>query len=251
MLRRFLQLAAVLALTACGNNREPAPPPVATTTPTPATPAPESANPEANKLFMEARAKGLDRSRQGISAAIALLEKAVRLDRSFVRGHAELALAWGTLDDSTDPLVRCPRAKAAARRAIALNGASAPALAARGFAHYRCDWQWTRAESDFAQAIAANPGDAFARHQYGLLLATLGRTEDALRELGRASELEPGDVAIRADLVAPCFGQDGSPMRDRRSMRSRQRCRADHSFINSTRMSSPPKDGWTRAPIAG
>lgn len=198
-------LAAALVLPVCGCTSEKAPVPAATAvpSPTPAAAAPESSNTEANKLFMDARAKGLDRSRQGIAGAITLLEKAVRLDRTFARAHAELALAHGTMDDATDPLVRCPRAKAAAQRAAALNGSSAAALAALGFVHYRCDWLWTQADADFAKAIAANPNDAFARHQYGVFLATLGRTDDGLRELGRAAELDPGSPAIRADLVAP------------------------------------------------
>jgi Tfp pilus assembly protein PilF len=193
--------AAALALTACGGTIEPAPTPVATTAP--ATPVPESANAEANTLFMEARAKGLDRSREGITGAIALLEKAVRLDGTFARAYAELALALGTLDDATDPLVRRPRAKVAAERAVALNGSSAAALTALAFVRYRFDWQWTGADAVFAKAIAANPNDAFARHQYGVFLAALGRTDDALRELGRAVELDPGSAAVRADLVAP------------------------------------------------
>src|SRR5688572_10866703 len=205
MPRRLVLLAAALVLTACGGTSEPAPAPASSAEPavTPAAAAPQSSNAEANRLFLDARAKSLDRSRQGLTGAIALLEKAVRLDRTFARAYAELALAHGTLDDATDPLVRRPRAKAAADRAVALNGSSAAALAARGFVRYRFDWQWTQAEANFAKAIAANPDDAFARHQYGVFLATLGRTDDALREFGRAAELEPGSAAIRTDMVAP------------------------------------------------
>jgi tetratricopeptide (TPR) repeat protein len=167
------------------------------------TPTPESLNAEAIALVAEARAKGLARSRQATTAAIALLEKAVRLDPAFTRAHAELAVAYGTLDDATDPLVRRSRAEAAAVRAIMLNGGSAPALAALAFVRHRFDWKWTEADASFAKAIEAHPIDGFARHQYGVFLATIGRTDDALRELERAAELEPGSVAIRADMVAP------------------------------------------------
>ena len=96
MPRRLLLFAAALALPACGGTTEPAPTPVATAAP--ATPAPESANAEANTLFMDARTKGLDRSRQSITGAMALLERAVRLDPTFTRAYAELALACGTID---------------------------------------------------------------------------------------------------------------------------------------------------------
>ena len=209
MARRLILLAAALVLPGCGGASEPppapapAPAPAAAPSVTPAAAIPESSNAEASKLLLDARAKSLDRSRQSIAGAIALLEKAVRLDPTVARANAELALAYGTLDDATDPLVRCPRAKAAATRAVALNDSSAPGLAALGFVRYRCDWLWTQAEADFAKAIAANPNDAFARHQYGVFLATIGRTDEALRELGRAAELEPGAAAIRADMVAP------------------------------------------------
>ena len=163
----------------------------------------ESPNAKANALFIEAREKGRDRSRQGTAASIDLLRKAVRLDPKFTRAYAELAVAYGAVATSTDPLVRRPRAKAAADRAMAIDKAAAPALAALAFVHYRFEWQWTQAEAEFAKAVAADPDDAFAHHQYGVFLAAIGRTDDALRELGRAAELEPDSLAIRADMVAP------------------------------------------------
>ncbi len=202
----MLALGAVVFLSACGATPEPAPVPAGNPTPSvapaPAAPAAASANAEANTLFTDARAKALDRSRQGVTAAIGLLEKTVRLDQT-ATAYAELALVYGTLDDGTDPLVRRPRAKAAAERAVALDASSAPALAARGFVRYRFDWQWTEAEADFMKAIAMSPDNAFVHHQYGVFLAALGRTDEALRELGRSVELEPASVAVRADMVAP------------------------------------------------
>jgi len=202
MTRRLLLFVSALALPAC-NNPEPVVAPVATATPSVTPSAAAPLNAEAGAPFAEARAKSLDRSRQGVAAAIALLEKAVKRDRTSTRAYAELALAYGTLDDATDPLVRRPRAKTAAERAIALDSSSAAALAALGFVRYRFDWEWSQAEAAFVQAVAANPNDAFARHHYGVFLAALGRTDDALRELQRAVELEPGAAGVRADMVAP------------------------------------------------
>lgn len=165
--------------------------------------APESTNAEAAALFTEARERARDRSRAGITAAIDLLQKAVRRDPSFTRAWAELAVAYGTIDGATDPLVRRPRAEAAARRAIALDGRSAVALASLGFVHYRFDWRWTDAEAAFTAAVAAAPDDAFVRHQHGVFLSVIGRTGDALTELERALALAPGAPLIRADMVAP------------------------------------------------
>ena len=209
MPRRFVLTAAALFAVACGDPSPPTPTPAPIPSPSPtATPLwhdriTESTNLEANGLFKDARAKSLDRSRQGTAAAIALLEKAVRLDRRFVRAHAELAIAYGTIDDRTDPLVRRQRAQAAADRAIALDRSSPVAIAARAFVRYRFDWEWARAQDDFAKAVALNPNHVFVRHHHGVFLAAMGRTDDALRELGRAAELEPPRVGIRADMVPP------------------------------------------------
>jgi tetratricopeptide (TPR) repeat protein len=53
------------------------------------------------------------------------------------------------------------------------------------------DWEWDAAEAGFRQAIALNPSSGCAHRWYGLLLAGLGRSTEAVRESQRARELDP------------------------------------------------------------
>jgi len=163
----------------------------------------DTTNPEAYALFIQARERARGRSPADVDAAIQLYEAALQRDARFVRAHAELATAYGQLDPATDPLVRRPRAKAAAERAVTLSGTSAQAHAALGYVRYRFEWRWLDAETEFAKAVAANPFDAFVRHHNGLFLHAIGRTADALAELEQALALEPDSPVIRADMVAP------------------------------------------------
>lgn len=163
----------------------------------------DAATPEAYQLFIQARDQWRHRSRESVAEAIRLYEHAIQRDPRFVRAYAELAAAYSTPDTRTDPLIQSPRAKSAAEKAVALDKTSAQAHAALALVRYRFEWRWTDAETEFAAAIAADPHDAFTRHQYGLYLHAAGRTEEALAELARALESEPDSPATRADMVAP------------------------------------------------
>ena len=164
---------------------------------------PDSANAEANTLFIQAQEQWRRRSRESVAAAIDGYSAAIRLDPEFARAHAGLATAYAALDARSDPLVHGPRAKAAAERAVALDPASAPAHAALGLVRYRFEWRWADAAAEFATALTLAPRDAFTRHQHGVFLHATGRTDAALAELALALDLEPDSPAIRADMVAP------------------------------------------------
>lgn len=163
----------------------------------------DAATAEAYQLFIQARDQWRHRSREAVAEAIRLYDHAIQRDPRFARAYAELAAAYSTPDTRTDPLIQSPRAKAAAEKAIALDNSSAQAHAALALVRYRFEWRWKDADTEFAAAIAADPRDAFTRHQYGLYLHAAGRTEEALAELARALESEPDSPAIRADMVAP------------------------------------------------
>ena len=53
------------------------------------------------------------------------------------------------------------------------------------------DWDWEAAEAGFRQAIALNTSSDGGHRWYGLLLAGLGRSSEAVREAQRAHELDP------------------------------------------------------------
>jgi tetratricopeptide (TPR) repeat protein len=82
-----------------------------------------------------------------------------------------------------------PKSKVAATRALELDNSLPEAHAALGFVSGVYDWNWSKAESEFKQAIKTNPHYATAYEWYALCLTWTGRHEEAIAMARRAQEL--------------------------------------------------------------
>src|SRR4029078_9396228 len=109
----------------------------------------------------------------------------------------EYSLAWAGLADAfaaspinadAPPLEMWPRARAAAARAVASGPDIAESQSALGTLSYFLDWDWAAAEAAYRKAVALDPGYALAHRMLGVLLATMGRHEEARSCLRRARE---------------------------------------------------------------
>ena len=121
-------------------------------------------------------------------------QKAIQLDPTF-------ALAYVGLGDSyliDDP----PKAEAALRKALELDGALGEAHASLGFLRMFYHWDWPGAQQEFEQAVALSPDYARAHQWYALYLASQAQFDNARREMTKAIELEPQSANLHAD-----FGQ--------------------------------------------
>ena len=56
-------------------------------------------------------------------------------------------------------------------------------------------------EEEFKRAIALNPNYAFAHHIYSILLAALGRQEEAIAEIRKAADVDPLSIPVRNMLA--------------------------------------------------
>jgi adenylate cyclase len=77
------------------------------------------------------------------------------------------------------------------QRALELDPKSPEAHTARGNQALQLEGDWARAEAEFLTAIRLNPSSMPAHAWYGILLRSLGRFEDSLRQLELALELDP------------------------------------------------------------
>jgi tetratricopeptide (TPR) repeat protein len=66
-----------------------------------------------------------------------------------------------------------------------------------GWIHRLFDWDWPRAERGCLRTIELNPGYAFGRSRYALLLSGMGRHDEAIAEAERALEYDPLNVLNR------------------------------------------------------
>jgi tetratricopeptide (TPR) repeat protein len=89
------------------------------------------------------------------------------------------------------PRTALEMARPIAERALELDPHLSHAHLAVGNIRAMLDWDWDAAEAGFCQAIALNPSSDGAHRWYGLLLAGLGRSSEAVREAQRAHELDP------------------------------------------------------------
>jgi TolB-like protein/tetratricopeptide (TPR) repeat protein len=110
------------------------------------------------------------------------------------------ALAWSGIADAhaasainadARPADVSTLARDAADRAVNSEPDLAEAQTSRGLVSYWFDWDWPSAEASQRKAIALDPNYGFAHLQLGVVLAYLGRIDEARAALHRARELDP------------------------------------------------------------
>src|SRR5262249_1567078 len=153
-------------------------------------------DPEAYKKYIEGRYFWVKRSEPSLHRAIACFQKAIELDPSYAAPHSGLADCYSSLGFSFDvgaqrPADIQPKAKAAAQRALELDGNLADAHNSLAYVKLHYDWDWNGAEEEFRQSLRLNPGYAHAHHWYAHFLVSNGRLGEALAESRRALELDP------------------------------------------------------------
>jgi TolB-like protein/Flp pilus assembly protein TadD len=129
----------------------------------------------------------------GFPQAITFFEQACAADPTFAAAHADLARTHKAQAEYYNmvPRAALETAQPIAERALQLDPHLAHAHLAIANIHAMLRWDWKAAEEGFKQAIALNPSSDGAHRWYGLLLAGMGRCEEAVREARRARELDP------------------------------------------------------------
>jgi DNA-binding winged helix-turn-helix (wHTH) protein/TolB-like protein/Flp pilus assembly protein TadD len=147
----------------------------------------------AYELYLKGRLF-LSHSRQeSITKAVGYFDEAIRKDPNYALAYVGLADCYTRLPITSDVPSReaFPKAKAAALRALEIDGRLAEAHATLGWIKLWYEWDWEGAESEFRRAVDVDPGNPFARLGYAHLLSDLGRHEEALDEVDRALGLDP------------------------------------------------------------
>lgn len=131
-------------------------------------------------------------NRRGVDEAARYFEAAISKDPSSSAAHSSLA---NLLIAATGAV--CTRAEVESRvrqlvdKGLALGPDSADAHTARGNFALQFESDWDRSEAEFLKAISLNPSNSAAHGWYGILLRTLGRYDEALREFRLGAEVDP------------------------------------------------------------
>ncbi len=150
-------------------------------------------NPEAHRLYLQARFLQERRSAESLMKAKEYLERALELEPEFARAWAGLA---DVINDeiglaaipAADAL---PRAREAAARAMALAPDLPEVLEATASLQTNYDWDWPAVEVTTARMLAVAPDDTITLRRASLVAATMGRFEEAVEISRRACEQDP------------------------------------------------------------
>ena len=137
---------------------------------------------------------------EGFETALEHFEKSIDLDPTYALAYAGLADTYAMLGYHGDaPAEVMPKARAAARRAIDLDPLMGEGYTSLGIVLLTHDWKWAEAEEALRRGVALNPRYASAHHAHAVYLGLVGRSDEALREIGKANELDPLSLAIYLD----------------------------------------------------
>ena len=115
--------------------------------------------------------------------------------------YALLGIAEYALRRPHDAL---PKAREAARKALALNETLAESWTTLAHIAAFYDWDWDEAERLFRRAIELNPQYAMAYHWCAVYHSAMERHDEALSAEKRARELEPLSLIINKNVGPYC-----------------------------------------------
>ncbi len=177
-----------------------------------------SVNPEGHDAYLKGRYFFNRPSDENLQKAIAQFEEAVRLSPAFAPAYSGLsdAYLWAGYNEGflTASEAR-PKAKAAAERAVQLDGNSAEAYTSLATFKLFYEFDWAGCEREFRRAIQLNPNYAFAHDQFAMALAFTGRFDESVAESRHAAELDPLSPQVLVDAaMAPVFAKDFKTTRE-------------------------------------
>lgn len=164
-------------------------------------------DPEAYLLYLQGRYY-LDKQHESdVRTSISLFQQALSKEPRLAQAYAGLADAYISLGQpylsNLPPREALRLAKIAAESALKLSSDISEAHVSLGHVLLLHDWDWRRAEQEYQRAIALDPNSAQAHNWYSELLQCQGRTEEAVREIKRATELDP--VNLRGSVGWPFY----------------------------------------------
>jgi TolB-like protein/Tfp pilus assembly protein PilF len=160
-------------------------------------------NPEVYQLYLKGRFFLERRTEEGMKKGLECFEEALQKDPNSALAYSGLADSYSLLGSFNflPPKEAYPRARAAAMKALELDDTLAEAHLALADSVNGFEEQ----EKHFKRAIELNPGYATAHHWYSRYLSTMGRMDEAVKEIRQAQELDPLSLIIN-DNVGEVYG---------------------------------------------
>jgi TolB-like protein/tetratricopeptide (TPR) repeat protein len=149
--------------------------------------------PEAHRLFLQARHFIDRRTGEDMARGIGYLKEALALDRDYALAWAEIGAAYAiSADWGWAPFAEgYVQARDAVTRALALEPDLAEGHATMGWIQSTHDWDWRGAKHSFERALELAPGSAAVLRRAATLAGNLGRLDEAIELDRRAVAQDP------------------------------------------------------------
>ncbi|MCX6831837.1 MAG: protein kinase [candidate division Zixibacteria bacterium] len=157
---------------------------------------------EAYNLYLKGRYFWNKRYQGGLQKGMEYFKQVIDLDPGYARAYAGLSDSYNILAfyNHLPPLEACPKAKAAAMKALEIDPDLAEAHTSLGWVHNFYDRDWVSAEKEFKQSLELNPNYAITCHYYGLFLVAMKRFDEGIAMMKKARDLDPLSLIIGASL---------------------------------------------------
>jgi TolB-like protein/Tfp pilus assembly protein PilF len=154
--------------------------------------------PEAYESYLKGRFFWNKRTEADLNRSIEYFLRAIALDPAYALAYAGLSDAYVLLGifGVRPPNDVYPKARAAAEKALEIDGTLAEPHAALGHVLTAYDWDFQGAELEYRKALNLNSSYPTAHQWYGHLLAVTGRYAEGIAEVTRARDLDPLSVPI-------------------------------------------------------
>jgi serine/threonine-protein kinase len=158
-------------------------------------------NPDAYRLYLKGKYYTAKLSKDGFDKGIDYLNQTIALDPNYAQAYSQLAYNYINQDDwYIDPRIAGPRAREAAKRALALDETDVEAHVALAIEEQWYEWDFSAAERDFKRAIELDPGDADARGYYSWFLPPMLRAEEGMEQARLLLKMYPLSAGANGNL---------------------------------------------------
>lgn len=152
-----------------------------------------SRNAEAYDLYLRGRHFWNQLTPPATRRAIEYFGHATELDPNYALAWSGLADSYsaGPINGDAPPQLVWPRAKEAAANAVKAEPGLAEVQTTLGFLKFWLEWDWPGAEAALRKAVSLDASYPLAHRMLGIVLAHMGRPEEARPAIRRARELDP------------------------------------------------------------
>lgn len=146
----------------------------------------------AHDAFLQGRYVASTRTQEGLIKGLEHFRQALAIDPQFVSAQTATASAYISLIDYgwASPKDAAPKVREALSRALETDPDSADTQSTLGYFNNLFEWDQAGAERAFQKALVLSPSSLTAHLWYGNFLMRAGRLDQALREMGKAAELD-------------------------------------------------------------